>query len=32
MDIDYQKRHYAAVVQNEDVEDPDAIISINADS
>lgn len=31
MDIDYQRRHYESV-KNEDPEDPDSIISINADS
>ncbi len=31
MDIDYQKRHYESV-KNEDPEDPDSIISINADA
>ena len=30
--IQYQKKHYESVIQNEDVEDPDAIISINSDS
>ena len=30
--IQYQNKHYESVIQNEDVEDPDAIISINSDS
>jgi hypothetical protein len=29
--LDYQKKHYDAV-KNEDIEDPDALISINADA
>jgi hypothetical protein len=30
--VKYQKNHYEAVVANEEIEDPDSILSINADA